>query len=274
MPVIDNEIVNQPDAMHQLYLMWGYDASAREDTRCARTPAKVNLMCKQGNASPETLAQEGYPWVSELKTSGHLNYAVVARVGDTSIDLLMNNRTWRVSRSWFNRHATGNFTQLHRLTPEGKDAIGAASDSKDMAWLDQQLSLALSQPETHARIWTAEMMKRTREFQQKMHLHVDGIPGEDTLMQLMRVTNSTPSVLIQATRTTPDAKMQEKKAYVDHLSCGPAQLYNRGSGLVFVPSPQPEERIRQNSVMAGRTLRHAGCRPVYARLLEPTPPGA
>ena len=171
-PVIDNEIVNQPDAMHQLYLMWGYDASA-EDALC-QNAAKVNLMCKQGNASPETLAQQGYPWVSELKTSGHLNYAVVARVGDTSIDLLMNNRTWQVSRSWFNRHATGNFTQLHRLTPEGKDAIGAASDSKDMAWLDQQLSLALSQPETHARIWTTEMMKRTREFQQKMHLHVDG----------------------------------------------------------------------------------------------------
>ena len=209
-PVIDNEMVNQPDAMHQLYLMWGYDASA-EDALC-QNAAKVNLMCKQGNASPETLAQEGYPWVSELKTSGHLNYAVVARVGDTSIDLLMNNRTWQVSRSWFNRHATGNFTQLHRLTPEGKDAIGAASDSKDMAWLDQQLSIALSQPETHARIWTAEMMKRTREFQQKMHLHVDGIPGEETLMQLMRVTNSTPGVLIQATRTTPDAKMQEKKA--------------------------------------------------------------
>ncbi|EMG7889086.1 MAG: peptidoglycan-binding protein [Enterobacter hormaechei] len=209
-PVIDNEIVNQPDAMHQLYLMWGYDASA-DDALC-QNAAKVNLMCKQGNASPQTLAQEGYPWVSELKTSGHLNYAVVARVGDTSIDLLMNNRTWQVSRSWFNRHATGNFTQLHRLTPEGKDAIGTASDSKDMAWLDQQLSIALSQPETHARIWTAEMMKRTREFQQKMHLHVDGIPGEETLMQLMRVTNSTPGVLIQATRTTPDAKMQEKKA--------------------------------------------------------------
>lgn len=45
-----------------------------------------------------------------------------------------------------------------------------------------------------------------------MHLHVDGIPGEETLMQLMRVNNSTPGVLIQATRTTPDAKMQEKKA--------------------------------------------------------------
>lgn len=143
-PVIDNEIVNQPDAMHQLYLMWGM--TPRPKMRCARTPPKVNLMCKQGNASPETLAQEGYPWVSELKTSGHLNYAVVARVGDTSIDLLMNNRTWQVSRSWFNRHATGG-TQL-LLAPEGKDAIGAASDSKDMAWLDQQLSLALSQPET------------------------------------------------------------------------------------------------------------------------------
>jgi general secretion pathway protein A len=207
-PVIDNEVVNQPDAMHQLYLMWGYDASA-DDALC-QNAAKVNLMCKQGNASPDALAQEGYPWVSELKTGNHLNYAVVARVGETSLDLLMNNRTWQVSRSWFNQHATGNYTQLHRLTPEGKDAISAASDAKDMGWLDQQLSVALNQPETHAQTWTAELMKRTREFQQKMHLHVDGIPGEDTLMQLMRETDTTPSVLIQASRSTPDAKTQEK----------------------------------------------------------------
>ncbi|MDR2262395.1 MAG: peptidoglycan-binding protein [Enterobacter asburiae] len=204
-PVIDNEMVNQSDAMHQLYQMWGYDASA-EEALC-QNAAKVNLMCRQGNASPDALAQEGYPWVSELKTGNHLNYAVIARVGDNSLDLLMNNRTWQVSRSWFNQHATGNFTQLHRLTPEGKDAISAASDAKDMGWLDQQLSVALNQPETHSRTWTTEMMKRTREFQQKMHLHVDGIPGEDTLMQLMRETHSTPSVLIQ---TSP--KMQEKKA--------------------------------------------------------------
>ncbi|HDW3273852.1 TPA: peptidoglycan-binding protein [Enterobacter asburiae] len=207
-PVIDNEVVNQPDAMHQLYQMWGYDASA-DDALC-QNAAKVNLMCKQGNASPDALAQEGYPWVSELKTGNHLNYAVVARVGDTSLDLLMNNRTWQVSRSWFNQHATGNYTQLHRLTPEGKDAISAASDAKDMGWLDRQLSVALNQPQTHAQTWTTEMVKRTREFQQQMHLHVDGIPGEDTLMQLMRETHSTPSVLIQASRSTPDAKKQEK----------------------------------------------------------------
>jgi general secretion pathway protein A len=47
--------------------------------------------------------------VSELKTGNHLNYAVVARVGDNSLDLLMNNRTWQVSRNWFNQHATGNY---------------------------------------------------------------------------------------------------------------------------------------------------------------------
>lgn len=198
-PVIDKEMITQSDAMHQLYLMWGYDASA-DDALC-QNAAKVNLMCKQGNASPEALAHEGYPWISELKTGNHLNYAVVARVGETSIDLLMNNRTWQVSRNWFNQHATGNYTQLHSLTPEGKDAISAASDSKEMTWLDQQLSQALAQPETHSQTWTAEMMKRTREFQQKMHLHVDGIPGEETLMQLMRVTNTTPSVLLQTTQT-------------------------------------------------------------------------
>lgn len=207
-PVINNEIVNQPDAMHQLYVMWGYDASV-EDALC-QNAAKVNLMCKQGTAPLAELAKEGYPWISEIKTGDHLNYAVVARVGNESLDLLMNNRTWQVSRSWFNQHATGHYTQLHRLTPQGKDVISATSNSKDLTWLDQQLSIALAKPETHAQNWTAEMMKRTREFQQRMNLHVDGIPGEDTLMQLMRETNTTPSVLIQTSHATNDASTQEK----------------------------------------------------------------
>jgi general secretion pathway protein A len=43
-----------------------------------------------------------------------------------------------------------------------------------------------------------------------MNLHVDGIPGEDTLMQLMLDTKSTPSVQIQASHSTSDAKTQEK----------------------------------------------------------------
>ncbi|WP_368528949.1 ExeA family protein [Enterobacter cloacae] len=208
LPVIDNEVVNQPDAMHQLYAMWGYDASA-EDALC-QNAAKVNLMCKQGNATLNTLENEGYPWVSEIKTGNHINYAVVARAGKDSLDLLMNNRTWQVSRTWYNQHATGNYTQLHRLTPSGKDEITAASGSKDLEWLDQQLSVALGESETHDKNWTAELMKRTREFQQKMHLHVDGIPGEDTLMQLMRETHTTPSVLIQTTQANPTT--QEKHA--------------------------------------------------------------
>ncbi|MBM3073622.1 peptidoglycan-binding protein [Enterobacter sp. RHBSTW-00994] len=199
-PVIDNEMVNQPDAMHQLYLMWGYDASA-EEALC-QNAEKVNLACKQGTASLDTLASEGYPWVSEMQTGHHLNYAVVARVGDNSMDLLINGRTWQVSRGWFNQHATGKYTLLHRLTPQGKEAINAASSRQDLAWFDKQLSLVLAEPETHAQHWTAEMEKRTREFQLKMKLHADGIPGEETLMRLMREANTTPGVLIQAPDST------------------------------------------------------------------------
>lgn len=76
MPTIENEVVNQSDAMHQLYLMWGYDASAN-DALC-QNAARVNLMCRQGNTSLQALEQEGYPWAGEIKTGNHLNYAVVA----------------------------------------------------------------------------------------------------------------------------------------------------------------------------------------------------
>lgn len=197
-PEIDREVVNQPDAMHQLYTMWGYDTSA-EEALC-QNAGRVNLQCKQGSAPLAMLEQEGYPWISELKTGNHLNYAVVARVGKDSLDLLMNNRTWQVSRNWFTQHATGNYTLLYRLTPDGKESVGAASDRQDLDWIDTQLSLALNEPETHAHSWTQTLASRTRAFQQKAHLHVDGLPGEETLMQLMRVNHTTPAIVTPLTQ--------------------------------------------------------------------------
>ncbi|MEB6379143.1 peptidoglycan-binding protein [Leclercia adecarboxylata] len=197
-PAIDREVVNQADAMHQLYIMWGYDASAGE--ALCQNAGRVNLQCKQGNAPLATLEQEGYPWIGELKTGDHLNYAVVARVGKDTLDLLMNNRTWQVSRSWFTRHATGQYTLLHRLTPSGKEAIGAASDNQDLDWLDTQLSQALNEPETHAHRWTRTLANRTRAFQQNTHLRVDGLAGEETLMQLMRVNHIAPALVTPLTQ--------------------------------------------------------------------------
>ena len=208
LPTIDKEVVSSPDAMHQLYTMWGYDPSA-EEALC-QNAVRVNLACKQGNAALPVLEKEGYPWVSELKTGDHLNYAVVARVGANSLDLLMNNRTWEVKRSWFNAHATGNYTLLHRLTPSGQDEVGPASSSKDLGWIDTQLSQALHEPETHAQSWTQTLVKRTREFQAQAKLNVDGMPGEDTLMQLMRTNNTIPTILTPVVNTAPQARVQGK----------------------------------------------------------------
>lgn len=207
-PQMDNEVVNLPDAMHQLYAMWGYDPSA-EEALC-QNAVRVNLACKQGNAPLATLEKGGYPWVSELKTGDHLNYAVVARVDADSLDLLMNNRTWQVKRSWFTTHATGNYTLLHRLSPAGKTAIGAASSSEDVRWIDAQLSQALHEPETHAQTWTRALVKRTREFQSSARLNVDGMPGEETLMQLMRINNTTPAIVTPVTDTPPQTLAKGK----------------------------------------------------------------
>ncbi|AXF65550.1 MULTISPECIES: ExeA family protein [unclassified Leclercia] len=208
LPTLDKEVVNSPDAMHQLYTMWGYDPST-EEALC-QNAARVNLTCKQGHASLQELEKEGYPWVSELKTGDHLNYAVVARVGQNSLDLLLNNRTWQVKRSWFNAHATGNYTLLHRLTPAGQDLVGAASSRQDLAWIDTQLSQALHEPETHAQSWTQTLVQRTREFQAQAGLNVDGMPGEETLMQLMRANNTIPTVITQVADTAPQVLAQGK----------------------------------------------------------------
>ncbi|ADO49186.1 ExeA family protein [[Enterobacter] lignolyticus] len=203
-PDMGSDVISQPDAMHQLYKMWGYDASA--DEALCQNASRVALMCKTGSATLAALQAEGYPWVAELKTGSRMNYAVVARVGQNSLDLLLNNRTWQVTRQWYQQHATGRYTLLHRLTPEGKEAISAASGSKDIRWLDDALGQALGKPPTQSTRWTAELMQRTRDFQSKAGIGVDGIAGEETLIQLMRSVNMTPSVVIPAAETATPAK--------------------------------------------------------------------
>ncbi|HCQ09526.1 MAG TPA: peptidoglycan-binding protein, partial [Leclercia adecarboxylata] len=55
-----------------------------------------------------------------------------------------------------------------------------------------------------------ELEKRTREFQSVAQLNVDGIPGEDTLMQLMRFNNTTPAILTPVSETAPHTLAQGK----------------------------------------------------------------
>jgi general secretion pathway protein A len=206
-PTLDNEVVTLPDAMHQLYQMWGYDASA-EDALCPNA-GRVQMKCEQGHDTLTALYQQGYPWVGELQLGSHLDYAVVAHAGKESLDLLINNRTWQVSRSWYEKHATGNYTLLHRLTPDGKESIGAGSSEKDIHWLDNTLSQALSLPATQSSGWTAELVSRTKTFQQQSGIHVDGQPGEETIIHLMRATNMVPTV---TTQPGPVEHTQGKKA--------------------------------------------------------------
>jgi len=68
----------------------------------------------------------------------------------------------------------------------------------------------LHEPDTHAQAWTHELEKRTREFQSVAQLNVDGIPGEDTLMQLMRFNNTTPAILTPVSETAPHTLAQGK----------------------------------------------------------------
>lgn len=54
------------------------------------------------------------------------------------------------------------------------------------------------------------LVKRTREFQSSTRLNVDGMPGEETLMQLMRINNTTPAIVTPLTDTPPQTLAKGK----------------------------------------------------------------
>ncbi|WP_309578234.1 ExeA family protein [Scandinavium hiltneri] len=192
-PSINDEVISEADSMHQLYKIWGYDATA-DDALCYNAK-RAMLQCREGRATLAEREKEGYPWIAELKTGDRLNYAVVAHIENNTVDLLLNGRTWQVSRNWFVHNATGNYTLLRRLTPAGQNSVNANSPVGDIIWLDNALSQALNVEPTHTTGWSAELVKRVREFQSTRGLRVDGVPGDETLLRLMHSINMTPTVI-------------------------------------------------------------------------------
>ncbi|AWH88376.1 ExeA family protein [Limnobaculum parvum] len=192
-PAVDLEIGNQITAMRQMYKIWGYDVS-NDDAFCEEA-GRANLQCKKGQATLEEMEKIGYPWVAEVKVDDNIGYVNVVRVGKTDIDLLVNNRTWQASRSWFEQKSTGQYIMFYRLTPLGRDKIDAVSSSSEIAWLDKMLSRTLLKPKSKKNTWSPDLMESVKQFQKNEGLKDDGRVGSETLMKLALASGDSPKLI-------------------------------------------------------------------------------
>lgn len=192
--VVAEKITDRPagerSGMQGLISTWGYDVTV-DQAWCDRIEV-ARLRCESGTSSLEKLSQQGLPWMALLNVEHQTLYGVVMRVGDNTLDLLVNQRLWTVQRSWFEHVWQGRYTVLLRSGPHGEQAVTPKSGPEQIVWLDSALSRALSVPTSQITRWKPALTEKVKLFQRQQHLPVDGIVGKSTLVRLYQALGESP----------------------------------------------------------------------------------
>lgn len=192
---------NVRDAMQQLFATWGYDVSA-EEAWCEQAD-RADLICDSGNETGiNKLANSSLPWIARLNVEKHTLYAVVMRISDNDLDLIVNKKTWTVSRHWFDSHSEGHYIMMWPPAPDGKNRVTNKSSAESIIWLDAMLSRALGVPANESGDWTPTLTEKVKLFQRNEKLQQDGVPGKDTLIRLRQALGEAPRLINETTSGT------------------------------------------------------------------------
>jgi len=194
---------NKQDAMQQLYAVWGYEVSP-EEAWCEQAD-RAGLICESGDETLDNLVRNGLPWIARLNVDNHPLYTVIMRISDTELELILNKKTWTVSRKWFDAHSEGHYTLMWPPASDGKNRVTDKSAAESIIWLDAMLSRALGVPVNESGDWTAMLTEKVKLFQRSVNLQQDGVPGKDTLIKLRQALGEAPK-LINEMNTLPSQK--------------------------------------------------------------------
>lgn len=178
--------------MQGLISTWGYEVSP-EMAWCSRIEA-AELRCESGTAQMDDLLRRGLPWMARLKVGTQELYAVVVRVGDETIDLLLNQQIWTVRRVWFAKAWQGQYTSIIKTTPGGAEFVTDKSTPEQIIWLDVAISQVINVPASKTSGWNPLLTKKVKQFQSLQQLKTDGIAGKLTLVRLFQALGESPKL--------------------------------------------------------------------------------
>lgn len=180
-------------AMQQLFNTWGYDV--QPDEAWCDQAERAELVCESGKDSLNTLAARGLPWIAQLNADKHVLHAVVMRISESELDLLIRGKTWTVQRTWFEPRWDGNFILMEKRTPDGEMTVSGNSSPESIVWLDAMLSRTLNIPAEKTGEWTPMLVEKVKRFQQRENLKQDGKPGKQTLIRLQQALGEAPQLI-------------------------------------------------------------------------------
>ncbi|HDM8157920.1 TPA: AAA family ATPase [Vibrio harveyi] len=178
-------------AVNELYKLWGYRASVR-DNLCLSEPQST-MRCERKMATWPLLVQQNRPVILELNYQGQVGYVLLYAIGNDKVEVLNGSQRLRLPVSWLKPLWQGNIIELWQAPL--RETLRLDMEGPAIEVLDTLLAQAVNEQPLGTDIFDAALKERVELFQRWQGIGVDGIAGQRTLERLQQsVQTDTPAL--------------------------------------------------------------------------------
>ncbi|CAH1193507.1 General secretion pathway protein GspA [Vibrio harveyi] len=180
-------------AVNELYKLWGYRASVR-DNLCLSEPQSI-MRCERKMATWPLLVQQNRPVILELNYQGQVGYVLLYAIGNDKVEVLNGSQRLRLPVSWLKPLWQGNIIELWQAPL--RETLRLDMEGPAIEVLDTLLAQAVNEQPLGTDIFDAALKERVELFQRWQGIGVDGIAGQRTLERLQQSVQTDAPALKQ-----------------------------------------------------------------------------
>ncbi|ELH7810759.1 AAA family ATPase [Vibrio harveyi] len=180
-------------AVNELYKLWGYRASVR-DNLCLSEPQST-MRCERKMATWPLLVQQNRPVILELNYQGQVGYVLLYAIGSDKVEVLNGSQRLRLPVSWLKPLWQGNIIELWQAPL--RETLRLDMEGPAIEVLDILLAQAVNEQPLGTDIFDAALKERVELFQRWQGIGVDGIAGQRTLERLQQSVQTDAPALKQ-----------------------------------------------------------------------------
>ncbi|EKO3799153.1 AAA family ATPase [Vibrio harveyi] len=180
-------------AVNELYKLWGYRASVR-DNLCLSEPQST-MRCERKMATWPLLVQQNRPVILELNYQGQVGYVLLYAIGNDKVEVLNGSQRLRLPVSWLKPLWQGNIIELWQAPL--RETLRLDMEGPAIEVLDTLLAQAVNEQPLGTDIFDAALKERVELFQRWQGIGVDGIAGQRTLERLQQSVQTDAPALKQ-----------------------------------------------------------------------------
>ncbi|HHP0459766.1 TPA: AAA family ATPase [Vibrio harveyi] len=180
-------------AVNELYKLWGYRASVR-DNLCLSEPQST-MRCERKMATWPLLVQQNRPVILELNYQGQVGYVLLYAIGNDKVEVLNGSQRLRLPVSWLKPLWQGNIIELWQAPL--RETLRLDMEGPAIEVLDTLLAQAVNEQPLGTEIFDAALKERVELFQRWQGIGVDGIAGQRTLERLQQSVQTDAPALKQ-----------------------------------------------------------------------------